>query len=60
MPKRKLNYKYDSPSKKRKLYGEYVYKPRGFFGESLIECLINKCVNPKCIISGYFGMSLKK
>lgn len=60
MPKRKLDYMINSPYKKRKLSGEFIYKPKGFFGESLIKCLIDKCVNPKCKSSGYFGMSLKK
>ncbi len=60
MPKRKLNHEHNLPSKKRKLYGEFIYKPQGFFGESLIKCLNDKCINPICISSGYFGMCLKK
>ena len=63
MPKRKVNHEYDSPSKKRKLYGEFLYKPKGFFGESVYiknMGLNVKCVNPKCISSGYFGLCLKK
>ena len=61
MPKRKLNYENESPSKKRKLYGEFVYKPRGFFGESVYiknMGLNVECVNPKCKSAGFFGMSL--
>tara|TARA_Y100000816_G_C25944563_1_gene492675 strand:- start:112 stop:303 length:192 start_codon:yes stop_codon:yes gene_type:complete len=63
MPKRKLDYMINSPYKKRKLSGEFIYKPKGFFGESVYiknMGLKDKCVNPKCISSGYFGLCLEK
>ena len=63
MPKRRLEHQDDIlSSKKRKLYGEFLYKPRGFFGESVYiknMGLNVECVNPKCISSGYFGMCLE-
>tara|TARA_X000000950_G_scaffold48364_2_gene56181 strand:+ start:1906 stop:2100 length:195 start_codon:yes stop_codon:yes gene_type:complete len=63
MPKRRLEHQDDNiSSKKRKLYGEFVYKPRGFFGESVYiknMGLNVECVNPKCKSAGFFGMSLE-
>tara|TARA_Y100000591_G_C21479751_1_gene519847 strand:- start:197 stop:391 length:195 start_codon:yes stop_codon:yes gene_type:complete len=62
MPKRSSEHLDDIlPYKKRKLYGEFIYKPRGFFGESIYiknMGLNIKCVNPECKSAGFFGMSL--
>ena len=64
MPKRSLEYSDDIlQSKKRKLYGEFKYKPIGFFGESVYiknMGLKDKCVNPERKNAECFGTSLLK
>lgn len=64
MPKRTFDYPDDIlSSKKRKLYGEFIYKPRGFFGESVYiknMGLKDKCVNPERKSAEFFGKSLLK
>tara|TARA_Y100001958_G_scaffold50217_1_gene33597 strand:- start:171 stop:365 length:195 start_codon:yes stop_codon:yes gene_type:complete len=64
MPKRSSEHLDDIlPYKKIKLYGEFIYKPRGFFGESVYiknMGLKDKCVNPERKSSECFGTSLLK
>jgi len=61
MPKRSSEQPDDIlPYKKRKLYGEFIYKQQGFFGESLIKGFIFRSVILKCNNTGYFGECFKK